>query len=88
MYKNKLFQDLIRDKEGINPLLNATVIDNQNPYIIQWAIFAIRNLCEENLQNQEYIKKIEKQGLAPNDFSESCNINVTLKDGKIKFLQN
>ena len=88
LYKNKLFQDLIRDKEGINPLLNATVIDNQNPYIIQWAIFAIRNLCEENLQNQEYIKKIEKQGLAPNDFSESCNINVTLKDGKIKFLQN
>lgn len=88
LYKNKLFQDLIRDKEGINPLLNATVIDDQNPYIMQWAIFAIRNLCEENLQNQGYIKKLEKQGLAPNHFCGSCNISVTLKDGKIKFFQN
>lgn len=51
---------------------------------MQWAIFAIRNICEENLQNQTYIANLEKQGLAPNKLLSETQIETRLENGKIR----
>ncbi|KAI4468588.1 ataxin-10 [Holotrichia oblita] len=36
---------------------------NRNIVIIQWVIFAIRNVCENNIENQDIIKSMNAQGV-------------------------
>ena len=54
--------------------------------MMQWSIFAIKNLCEDNLTNQQYISRLEHQGLSPSndDFLKNNNIKARLENGKIK----
>lgn len=35
--------------------------------ITQWAVFAVRNLCEGNSENQAVLSKLNLQGLADNN---------------------
>ena len=51
---------------------------------MQWAIFAIHNFCEGNVNNQEEISRLERQGLAENRFLTRSNVSAKLEDGKIK----
>lgn len=32
--------------------------------MMQWVVYAVRNLTEDNSQNQDFIAKMEEQGLA------------------------
>lgn len=52
---------------------------------MQWAVLAIRNLCEDNPVNQELIAKMENRGVADTsaqmDFG--CEVQVG-SDGKLK----
>ena len=52
--------------------------------ISQWAVFAIRNLCEGNFENQRIISQFEKQGIVEDTTLLHDGINVELKDGKIR----
>ncbi|XP_034933582.1 ataxin-10 [Chelonus insularis] len=60
VYNNKVNQDLIRETDGISLLLDCCNIDARNPLITQWSILAIRNLTENNPENQEFIKRSQK----------------------------
>ncbi|XP_057312086.1 ataxin-10-like isoform X1 [Hydractinia symbiolongicarpus] len=82
-YKNKKMQDKVREFDGIRSTLNACNIDERNPFILQWAIFAVRNICEDNIENQELVGSVEKQGLARNHFLTDSNITTNIVDGKI-----
>lgn len=62
-WKNKKFQDIIRDLEGIQVILDCCVIDARNPFITQWSILAIHNICEKNQENQEIIALMSKEGV-------------------------
>ncbi|CAG0913675.1 unnamed protein product [Notodromas monacha] len=65
VYRNREAQDLVRESGGVIAVLNSCGMDARNPYMMQWAILAIRNLCEGNLENQELIKSLTNKGLAP-----------------------
>nr|CAH0104257.1 unnamed protein product [Daphnia galeata] len=52
-YKNPSTQDRIRELDAIAPLLECCNLDARNPFIQQWSILAIRNLCEKNVANQK-----------------------------------
>ncbi|XP_055585846.1 ataxin-10 [Uranotaenia lowii] len=65
-YKNKKNQNLAREMEIMSAILDCTNLDARNPFIQEWSILAIRNLCEENPENQQFIASLTKIGDAPN----------------------
>merc|ERR1712039_388259 len=62
-WRHKKNQDIVRDMDGIPLLLDCSPIDANNPMVTQWVIFAMRNLCENNEENQAVIASIDKKGL-------------------------
>ncbi|XP_017280334.2 ataxin-10 [Kryptolebias marmoratus] len=76
-------QDKVRELEGIPLILDNCNIDSSNPFISQWAIFAIRNLLENNLQNQELVAGLERHG--PEDYSALRELGflVEERDGSL-----
>ncbi|XP_022913919.1 ataxin-10 [Onthophagus taurus] len=71
-------QHEVRELEGIPLLLDCCNMDARNPLIIQWIVYALRNLCENNLENQKAISSITKLGVVD---SETLNeIGITLSD--------
>ncbi|CAL7948482.1 unnamed protein product [Xylocopa violacea] len=62
-YKNKECQDIIRETDAIPLMLDCCNIDAKNPFIMQWTIFALRNLCEDNPANQEIIRNCNIVGV-------------------------
>ena len=87
VYKNKSFQDFVREfkleieqnnhekiyTNGLYLVLSNCNLNENNPYAREWGIFAIRNLCEGNQQNQEVIKNLRVQ--------EAMNSNLLKKSG-------
>ncbi|KAF7273708.1 hypothetical protein GWI33_013593 [Rhynchophorus ferrugineus] len=69
-WKSKRIQDLAREAEVIPVILDCCNIDAKNPFIMQWVILAIHNLCEDNLQNQAIISGLTQQGVV---YSEVLN---------------
>ena len=56
---------------------------------MQWAILAIRNLCEKNPANQCLIGQLEREGLAETVSQLECCCEVEIgTDGKIKVKHN
>jgi ataxin-10 len=62
-YKNEPNQHLVREKEGIPAILSTCNIDDLNPFIRECAVFAIRNLCEGNIENQALISQLERHDM-------------------------
>ena len=44
LFKNFDAQEYLRESGGLIALLDCTRIDKNNPFIMQWCIFAIRNV--------------------------------------------
>ncbi|KAJ3326612.1 Ataxin-10 [Blyttiomyces sp. JEL0837] len=63
-YRSKEVQDEFRKIGGIPVVLNHCNIDDANPFLKEWSIFAIRNLCENNTENQDLIAGMKPQGLS------------------------
>lgn len=63
VYRNKANQDKVRELNGIPLILNQTKIDGRNPFIAQWSILAIHNLCEDNEANKESIASLRTEDL-------------------------
>lgn len=62
-YGNRTAQDRIRELEAMPPLLECCNLDARNPFIQQWSVLAIRNLCAGNPTNQELIASLTRQGV-------------------------
>ncbi|CAH0519224.1 unnamed protein product [Peronospora belbahrii] len=54
-------QDLMRDNGYLPLLLSHCNIDETNPFIREWSLVALRNLCEGNEANQSYINNLRPQ---------------------------
>lgn len=68
-------------------ILSATRIDEENPGMVEWAEFAIRNICESSAPARDKIRKLAPQGLT--DESRSMlggryNYSVS-NTGKVQF---
>ncbi|KAJ3102088.1 Ataxin-10 [Phlyctochytrium planicorne] len=79
-------QDEFRNLGGIPIVLNHCKIDDSNPFIREWSIFAIRNLCENNAKNQALIASMEARGMAPDDGTlAAAGLKARLTpEGKVK----
>lgn len=74
-------QNKVRELEGIPLILDNCNIDSNNPFISQWAIFAIRNLLDNNCENQKVVASLEKQGAADYSALRALGFEVEDRDG-------
>ncbi|XP_072452707.1 ataxin-10 [Notamacropus eugenii] len=82
-YKNTKNQDKVYELDGIPLILDNCSIDDNNPFVNQWAVYAIRNLTEHNKRNQELIAKMEGHGLADTAMLKKMGLEVENRDGKL-----
>ncbi|XP_042367106.1 ataxin-10 [Plectropomus leopardus] len=82
-YGNTNNQNQVRELEGIPLILDNCNIDSNNPFISQWAIFAIRNLLEHNKQNQEQVAALERRGTADYSALRELGFLVEERDGSL-----
>ncbi|XP_073145492.1 uncharacterized protein [Henckelia pumila] len=61
-YRRRRVQDKIRELDGILLLLQQSVTDEDNPFLREWGIWSIRNILEDNAENQEVVANMELQG--------------------------
>ncbi|KAF8498656.1 spinocerebellar ataxia type 10 protein domain-containing protein, partial [Russula emetica] len=58
-HNRKAIQDRIRLCGGISVVLNLCTIDDRNPYLREYAIFALRNLLHNNPENQAVVNTFQ-----------------------------
>jgi ataxin-10 len=83
-YRCSQNQDLVHDFMPL--LLNQCSIDHSNPFIMQWALWAIRNVCENNPANQLLIRQIEHKGVHDIDEIQrnlGCEVEIA-SNGKLR----
>ncbi|KAI5116868.1 hypothetical protein M0805_005836 [Coniferiporia weirii] len=61
-YEDKAVQDRVRANDGISVVMNLCVTDERNPYLREHALFALRNLLHENVENQAVVDAIKPMG--------------------------
>ncbi|KAJ3091297.1 Ataxin-10 [Quaeritorhiza haematococci] len=62
---NTYVQDEVRELGGLGTVLSQANLDDLNPFMREYAIFAIRNLCDGNPENKRIISSLEAKGFAP-----------------------
>ncbi|KAG9302289.1 hypothetical protein G9A89_008780 [Geosiphon pyriformis] len=77
-YENQLVQDEVRRLGGIQLILNQCNIDDNNPYIREHAIFAIRNLLQGNIENQKLINELAPVNAVQNEVLRDARIETEL----------
>ncbi|XP_047431447.1 ataxin-10 [Mugil cephalus] len=82
-HSNTNNQNKVRELEGIPLILDNCNIDSNNPFISQWAIFAVRNLLEHNTQNQELVAALERRGAADYSALKELGFLVEERDGSL-----
>ena len=63
-WKNNDVKDLVREKGGLAAVLNQCMVDDDNPYIREYAILCVRNLLEGNARNQKVVSSLERSAKA------------------------
>ncbi|XP_077025282.1 ataxin-10 [Tamandua tetradactyla] len=82
-YKNKDNQDKVSELDGIPLILDSCSLDDRNPFMTQWVVYAVRNLTEDNSQNQDLIAKMEDQGLADPSLLKKMGFEVEKRGEKL-----
>ncbi|KAJ1299085.1 hypothetical protein BS78_01G504100 [Paspalum vaginatum] len=80
LHRRKKVQDEIRQLSGIILLLQQCVIDEDNPYLREWGLLAVKNLLEENEENQKEVSELETQ--EPVITPEIANIGLKVEIDK------
>ncbi|XP_054718905.1 ataxin-10-like [Uloborus diversus] len=76
-------QDLVRKLDGIPLLLDCSNLDIRNPFIMQWCILAIRNVLENNQENQAVLAGMSVSGdLVESALIKELGFQVCKEDGK------
>ncbi|KAL0962796.1 hypothetical protein UPYG_G00345580 [Umbra pygmaea] len=82
-HRNKANQTKVRELDGLPLIMDNCSIDSNNPFISQWAIFAIRNILENNLENQELVAALERQGVADDSALRAMGYRLEERDGNL-----
>ena len=54
-------QDAVREVGGLGVLLSHCNVDSSYPFLREWALLAVRNVCEGNEENQRSIEALKPQ---------------------------
>ncbi|XP_037369281.1 ataxin-10 isoform X3 [Talpa occidentalis] len=76
-------EDEVNELDGIPLILDGCSVDDSNPFLTQWVVYAIRNLTEDNSRNQDLIAKMEEQGLADTSLLKKMGFEVEKRGDKL-----
>lgn len=87
-WKHSKNQDLMRTMECLPVLLDCCNVDARNPFIIQWVVLAIRNICDGNQENQQVIAGMNREGIVTSALLEEMGITLHADehDNKIRIV--
>lgn len=88
LHGRKQVQDEIRQLNGIMLLLQQCVIDEGNPYLREWGLLAVKNLLEENEENQKEVSELQMQEpiLTPEVAELGLRVEIDKKTGHPKLV--
>lgn len=82
-WRHTSVQNAVEATGGIEVALSSTAVDDGNPMLREWALFAIRNLCEDNPKVQAHVESLKIQDVAPTPELEELGLKATVRNGKI-----
>ncbi|KAJ2357011.1 Ataxin-10 [Coemansia sp. RSA 2618] len=83
-YHNPSAQDLVRELDGLALVLDHMRIDENHPFIKEYAVVALRSLLENNAANQAYVSNMEAKGVVQDPKLASAGVQATLgPDGRL-----
>jgi hypothetical protein len=72
-------QDEVRREEGgLALVLNHCNVDSSNPFLREWALFCVRNLCEDNGENQRVVSELHVQGAVQTSMLKEVGLEARL----------
>jgi hypothetical protein len=64
-HRHRGWQDAVHDAGGLSAALGHTALNETLPVLREWALLAVRNLCEGNERNQSFVERLRmEQGAA------------------------
>ncbi|KAK9863664.1 hypothetical protein WJX84_002928, partial [Apatococcus fuscideae] len=81
VHNQRSLQDLAMANGGVELLLSQCQIDSGSPLVREWGLWAIRNMCEGNVDVQQHIEALQLQGAAPHPDLDRLGFRVEM-DGK------
>ncbi|WOL10013.1 ataxin-10 [Canna indica] len=88
LHGRKQVQDEIRRQKAISLLLQQCVVDEDNPLLREWGLWSIRNLLEENVENQQEVAELQLQEPVNTPEMDSIGLRVEIdeKTGRPKLV--
>ncbi|CAH6720760.1 copper transport protein 86 [[Candida] jaroonii] len=83
-YENFEVQEKVRQLGGLQVILSNCVIDDDNPYIKERSIIALKFLLAGNSSNQKIVGDLEAKKAVDNDVLEQVGYEVEVDNGEIK----
>ncbi|KAJ2158745.1 Ataxin-10 [Coemansia sp. RSA 552] len=85
-YGDRATQDLVRELDGLALVLDHMRIDENQPFIKEYAVVALRSLTEGNTANQEYVQGMTALEAVQNPELARAGIRTTIgADGRPSF---
>lgn len=70
-HQNRAVQDEVRKLGGLFLILQQCVVDEENPFLREWGLWAVRNLVDSNMENSTEISEMQMKGsLTPVELSQ------------------
>ncbi|XP_008776522.2 ataxin-10 [Phoenix dactylifera] len=88
LHRRKQVQDETRLLNGIPLLLQQCVVDEDNPFLREWGLLAVRNLLEGNEENQCAVAQLELQEpvTSPEIAGLGLKVEVDKESGRAKLV--
>ncbi|GJN30103.1 hypothetical protein PR202_gb18382 [Eleusine coracana subsp. coracana] len=88
LHGRKKVQDEVRKLDGIMLLLQQCVVDEENPYLREWGLLAVKNLLEGNEENQKEVSQLEMQEpvLTPEIANMGLKVEIDMETGRPKLV--
>lgn len=80
------FQTEVGSLGGVELVMNQCRLDDKNPFLREWAVFALRNLLQGHAANQKIVEDLKVQAVANPDELSAAGIdaNVDPLTGKVR----
>ncbi|KAJ2817108.1 Ataxin-10 [Coemansia sp. 'formosensis'] len=79
-YKNAVAQDLARELGGLSLVLDNMKIDDNHPFIKEYAVVALKTLLDNNHANQEFVREMNVLEAAQNPELAKAGLQAFVTD--------
>ncbi|KAK9472123.1 spinocerebellar ataxia type 10 protein domain-containing protein [Dipodascopsis tothii] len=80
---SRALQDRVRACGGLAVVLSQCNIDDNNPYIREFAILCVRNLLAGNAANQDFVARLEAKQAVQSSVLEEAGYETEIVDGRV-----